>query len=113
MPTYCIARDPEYYKEANAFDPWRFYDARQTTENEKANQNQLVSTNARNLAWGYGKSACPGRFLAAAQMKLLLAWILTHYDVRFPEGQKKRPENTHVDERIMPDRTQKVGFRLR
>lgn len=62
---------------------------------------------------GYGASACPGRFFAALAMKLILAHLLVHYEFRFPEGQAARPANVHVDERIWPDREQRVGFRGR
>ncbi len=59
---------------------------------------------------GVCASACPGRFFAAVAMKLILAHLLVHYELRFPEGQAARPANVHVDERIWPDREQRVGF---
>jgi cytochrome P450 len=39
-----------------------------------------------NLTWGYGQHACPGRFFAANEIKLMLARILMDYDLRLPEG---------------------------
>ena len=51
--------------------------------------------------------------MAAAEIKLILAWILWHFDIIFPNGQVERPENLFVDERVIPSRSQEIGFRLR
>ncbi len=72
-----------------------------------------TSTSPDNLHWGYGRNACPGRFMAAAEIKLSLAWILWHFDISFPYGQVDRPENIFVDERVVPSQKQEIGFRLR
>ncbi|TVY48027.1 Ent-kaurene oxidase [Lachnellula occidentalis] len=112
MPTYFIARDAEYYPSPEVFQPWRFYE--KSKANGKANsQYQFCSTSRENLAFGYGKSACPGRFFAALQMKIILADLVMRYDFKFPDGQTKRPESDFADERISPSKTQLVGFRLR
>jgi hypothetical protein len=37
----------------------------------------------------YGRSACPGRFFASMEMKLLLCYVLSVYDIRYPAGQPK------------------------
>ncbi|RWA10964.1 hypothetical protein EKO27_g4152 [Xylaria grammica] len=41
------------------------------------------------MGFGYGQHACPWRFLAAAEIKLLLARLLLDYNVRMPEGETK------------------------
>lgn len=113
MPTYCITRDPTLYPSPLEFRPLRFYELRQRGPDDAKARHQLTSTGPANLAFGYGASACPGRFFAAVAMKLILAHLLVHYEFRFPEGQAARPANVHVDERIWPDREQRVGFRGR
>lgn len=113
MPTYCIARDEANYTDALTFDPWRFYNIRKSGDAASDGRAQLQSSTTINMAWGFGRGACPGRALASSQMKLIVAWTLMHYDIDFPEGQTERPENTYVDERIMPDRSQKLRFRER
>lgn len=113
MPTYCITRDPTLYPSPLEFRPLRFYELRQRGPDDAKARHQLTSTAPANLAFGYGASACPGRFFAAVAMKLILAHLLVHYEFRFPEGQAARPANVHVDERIWPDREQRVGFRGR
>ena len=112
MPTYFIARDPNNYDSPEHFRPWRFFERRQA-DPEHSSRYQFTSTAPENLAFGYGRSACPGRFFSAAQMKLFLAKLLIEYDFRFPEGQTERPDNVFADERIMPSRTQEIFFRKR
>ena len=112
MPTYCIARDPTFYESPITFKPFRFYEMRQRSP-EDAHRHQFTSTGPTSLPFGHGKWACPGRFFAACEMKLILAYMLHHYEVRFPEGQTQRPENTYIDERIWPSKTQLIGFRKR
>lgn len=126
------------------FQPWRWYHKRKEAEaaaerhpkNHSHNPAATVtpylssSTSPDNLYWGYGRNACPGRFLAAADIKLLVGWMLYHYEIRFPpdpdsgrdligsaeekKNQKqystRRPENVFVDERIMPCPQQLIGF---
>jgi cytochrome P450 len=112
MPTYALARDPEYYDDPLEFKPFRFYDMRQE-DAEEGHRHQFASTSPNNLPWGYGRAACPGRQFAALEIKLICAQLLVKFDMKFPDGQDKRPDNVYVDERITPDRTQKIGFRLR
>jgi cytochrome P450 len=50
-------------------------------------KHQYISTGKTDLRWGYGRHACPGRFLADAEMKMLLSELLLHFDVKNPEGQ--------------------------
>lgn len=60
-----------------------------------------------------GKFACPGRFFAAGMIKILLVILITEYEFQFPGGQKERPVNTYLDERIAPSTSQEMGFRRR
>ena len=51
--------------------------------------------------------------MAGAEIKLILAWMLWHFEICFPYGQFKRPKSIFVDERVVPSQTQEVGFQLR
>lgn len=112
---YWTARDPDYFEGGAEFRPWRWLKLREAAERAGKSQTPWLatSTSPENLHWGYGRNACPGRFMAAAEIKLILAWILCHFEICFPYGQLKRPESHFVDERVVPSPTQKVGFRLR
>lgn len=77
---------------------------------DEMHQHQFVSSEQDNLAFGHGKSSCPGRFFAGAQIKILLASILMRFDVTFPIGQHDRPQNVYSGESISPNRHQIVVF---
>lgn len=112
MPTYSIARDPAFYSSPLEFQPFRYFNLRERGPKD-ANRHQFTSTGPTNLAFGYGHSSCPGRGFAAVEMKLILGHLLHEYDFKFPDGQTKRPQNVHMDERIWPSREQIIGFRKR
>lgn len=72
----------------------------------------LDSLSTDSLGFGYGIHACPGRSFAAAELKLVVAHLVHHYDLRLLEGQK-RPENIYMDFQIMPDPEAQVMLRAR
>jgi cytochrome P450 len=76
------------YDNALEFDPYRFVKMRQTGDDKKAH---LVSTSSDHLGFGHGFHACPGRFFAANEIKILLCHLLLKYDWKLPEGFKPRP----------------------
>lgn len=108
MATYSIARDPTIHVNPEKFEGFRHYERRLCQE--EANRHQFVSTGPENLAFGHGVFACPGRFFAAALIKVVLGDMILNFDVSFPEGQTTRPENTFHGESIGPDRSQLIIF---
>ena len=54
----------------------------------------------------------PGRWLAAAELKAMLAHVLLSYDVKF-EQEGMRPPNEWLMNGCMPNRAAKVLFRKR
>ncbi|RDA86915.1 hypothetical protein CP532_1870 [Ophiocordyceps camponoti-leonardi (nom. inval.)] len=50
----------------------------------------MVSTSSHHLAFGHGRHACPGRFFAAHELKLILAQLLLNYEFR-PIAERPRP----------------------
>ncbi|KIW16986.1 hypothetical protein PV08_04177 [Exophiala spinifera] len=77
-------RDPQIYPNPDKFDIYRFYNMRQIAGNENAGQ--FVTTSQDYSAWGHGKHACPGRFLASNQIKIVLCHLLVKYDFRLAKG---------------------------
>ncbi|KAK7737351.1 hypothetical protein SLS53_006654 [Cytospora paraplurivora] len=118
-PAYWTARDPLLFPpgpDGDAFDPWRWLRLRQAAEREGQSTVPYLasSTSSSNLHWGYGRNACPGRAMAVAEIKLLLAWILKHFEISLPLDQGTcRPDSVFLDERVMPDPKQMIGFRVR
>lgn len=74
-----IMQDEKTYENPRNWDPYRFYDIRHNGQEQKG---QLVSATADHLAFGFGKHACPGRFLAAHEIKIMLVHILLKYDLK-------------------------------
>ncbi|KPA37971.1 ent-kaurene oxidase [Fusarium langsethiae] len=88
----------ENYDNALEFDPYRYLKMRQTGDDKKAH---LVSTSADHLGFGHGLHACPGRFFAANEIKILLCHLLLKYEWKLPEGTKPKPY--HSGFKIMGD----------
>ncbi|KAI5999861.1 cytochrome P450 [Pisolithus orientalis] len=98
------------YENPDAFDPFRFSQLR--VDGNESGRHQMVAVNQDYFPFGYGKHACPGRFLAANELKTMLAYILTMYDVKF-EDSVSRPASIHWDLNVMADPTVRVMFRKR
>ncbi|KAK3640734.1 hypothetical protein LTR22_016853 [Elasticomyces elasticus] len=72
--------DPNVFEHPDVFDPCRFL-----REREKPGQQhswQHVSTSAHHTAFGFGRHACPGRFFASNEIKIVMAHMLMKYDWR-------------------------------
>lgn len=69
-----------------------------------------VSTSESFLAFGHSRHACPGRFFAANEIKLLLAYMSTKYEI---EPLKERPKGMMLAEFVVPDMKQTIRVRRR
>lgn len=66
-------------------------------EQAGGNRWQFVSTSADHMGFGYGRQACPGRFFAAAQIKVAIVHLLLNYDWRFAGRQPQSViESEHI-----------------
>lgn len=74
---------------------------------------KLVTTTPDYLVWGYGKHACSGRFFASLVMKLLLAHVISQYDVKLENDGDMRPEDIVVGFNRLPNPHAKVLLRKR
>ncbi|KAI0811695.1 cytochrome P450 [Xylaria sp. FL0064] len=107
--TNMLDQAPAGWGDPNAFDGFRFYKLRSNPED--ANKFQFASTSYDSMQFGFGNDACPGRFFASNQMKIILAYILSHYDVKFEEGVVGRPKNMMFEVNVLADPTVKVLFK--
>lgn len=98
LPTFAIHRDSYFYDNATKFDGFRFPRKRQEDE-ENGGKHHYVSTRKDMLGWGYGKTACPGRFLADIEIKLAISFFLINYDIKNPEGQG-RHKHVHFENQV-------------
>lgn len=91
LPTGAINLDGDFFESPQKFEGFRFYQKRQQSPDE-ARKHQLVTVGKYDLAWGYGRHACPGRYMADVVMKLVMIEFLVRYDIKYPTG-TTRPEN--------------------
>ncbi len=87
-------------------------EATETAPRVRRSQPQYVSTGVDSMHFGLGKYACPGRFFAAAQLKLIMAYLLLRYDMKLPPG-TGRPPNIESNVTTNPDPTKYVLMKRR
>ncbi|KAF5021134.1 hypothetical protein F66182_6834 [Fusarium sp. NRRL 66182] len=108
--------DHELHDDALKFDPFRFSRARElaASRDEKAPAVSFVTTSPEYLPFGHGKYACPGRFLIDFELKMILAYVLRNYDIKFPsEYEGKRPPNVWIAEALLPPSNAEIMVKRR
>ncbi|KAK4141456.1 uncharacterized protein C8A04DRAFT_39069 [Dichotomopilus funicola] len=115
VPAAAVGLDERVFPNADKFDPWRFArlreEARASGEVEGAARNQFVSVSAEALTFGFGRHACPGRFFAANEIKMVLANFVLNYDVKLPDGVTERFPNLNFGASSIPDPSKSLLFR--
>ncbi len=117
-----ISSSESVYESPGMFDGFRFHRMR-TAPGGSAQSHQFVTTGLESMTFGHGKFACPGRFFASNESKIILALLLLQYEVRFEDGQKggpsakgaelSRPKNMIFADACFPDPDVKVLFKRR
>lgn len=102
--------DPEIYDRPDEWDGRRFLRMRNTPAQEHLAQ--LVSTSPDHLAFGHGQHACPGRFFASNEAKVILIHLLLKYDWRLPED-APAPQIRHYAWSFRTDPATKLQYRRR
>ncbi len=90
IPSGQVYSDPAHYPDADTFDGFRHYKLRRNGSSTDHARNQFVTVNETNMGFGYGRHACPGRFFAANEMKLILSRLILDYDIKMPNGETER-----------------------
>ncbi|KAK4499796.1 hypothetical protein PRZ48_007982 [Zasmidium cellare] len=84
-------QDSAIHEHPEKFDAYRYVKLRSRPGEES--KHQIVTTEPTNLTFGYGQYACPGRFFAAHEMKILLCFLVLRYDFRRPDkGDEQAPD---------------------
>ncbi|KAJ5710721.1 cytochrome P450 [Penicillium malachiteum] len=111
MAVNAIQNDPEVTPEPEIFDGLRYYKLRQ--RKGEANLHQFSSTQDRILHFGHGANACPGRFFASLEIKVILVPLLMDYEFKLKHGIHQRPKNLHAHEFIYPSPDAEILMRRR
>jgi len=93
------------------FDGLRHYKARQSPQNE--NRFKFANLGSDAPGWGDGLQACPGRMFADNTIKIILAHLLMHYDLKLRPGEAKPKQGAMPNGSTMPDLGAKILFRSR
>lgn len=107
--------DPDRIEDPTKFDPFRFSRQREEDSSDKSKGSlSYVTTGVENLSFGHGKHACPGRFLVDFEIKMVLAYLLTNYDIELPaEYNGKRPKGPWVAEAMFAPAEGKIRVKRR
>ncbi|RWA12528.1 hypothetical protein EKO27_g2555 [Xylaria grammica] len=88
IPVEAIHRDEAIYRNAREFDALRF--ARMRVGGESNKSLNASETSDTYMFFSFGRSACPGRWFATRVMKLIIAYVVLHYDVKpLPEDAER------------------------
>ncbi|KAL5355556.1 cytochrome P450 [Aspergillus floccosus] len=110
FPADAVHHDPEIYPNPDEFDGYRFLRLRETVD---SNRFHFASVSDTMLGFGAGTHACPGRFFTALAVKLIVAVLLTRYEVTLTENPGVRPANGYNDFNMGPSREAKITLRRR
>ncbi|KAG8169721.1 hypothetical protein KVR01_000466 [Diaporthe batatas] len=101
MPIYAIENDPSHTEDPRAFDGLRQY--RLSTKEEdlgiQGNSKRVTfsTPTPTRLNFGYGRAACPGRYFAELELKMVFVKLLCEYEFKFLPG-AERPANLMLHE---------------
>lgn len=98
-----VFHDPDVYPDPDVYRPFRFAEKRVCAGEdggyvEQARQ-AFATTSTEFAAFGHGRHACPGRFFASSELKLMLAYVVMNYDFEFTDV---RPKNSWVGVNRVP-----------
>lgn len=117
VPAVAVNNDPEIFPNPDHFDPFRFSRIREEAKTggsaDIAALNQFVSVNQTSLTFGFGRHACPGRFFAANEIKMILANVLVRYEVRMPGNSTERYPNIEFAHMSIPNGSKSLLFKVR
>lgn len=100
LPVEPIHHDESIYKDATSFHPFRFAnpDVIQSIFDNLAFESDSPVTGGNHgqkagvtlddcfLGFGYGRSACPGRFFVMNEVKMFVAEMILNYDLEYEMG---------------------------
>ncbi|OMP84253.1 Ent-kaurene oxidase, partial [Diplodia seriata] len=84
VPTMAVSLDASRFPHPHRFDPWRFWRLR-TAPGADPTGHQFATVAADGTNFGWGRHACPGRWFAANEIKMVVVAVLGGWDVGMPE----------------------------
>lgn len=110
-PMEAMYHDPQLYPDPENFDFLRSWKKRQAEKGALSSRDQFVSTSASRISFGHGNAACPGRFFAANEIKMMLAHVLLRYNIQLEDSTLPKP--FWYDRTRIPNLSAKILFQAR
>ncbi|OBT60670.1 hypothetical protein VE03_09880 [Pseudogymnoascus sp. 23342-1-I1] len=111
--TFSPEYNPASYAPPSVFDGLRFYKLREMPGKE--NRHQYVTTERDSLSFGYGIHACPGRFFASSEIKVVIIELLRNWDLRLKGDTERKggdkPPSSIKETACMPNMEAELEFR--
>ena len=106
--------DPQLIENPKTFDGFRFSKMRERVSTGITQGFQWSTSNLHNMAFGYGRHACPGRHFADLEIKQIMVHLLMNYDFRFgPENETRRPASLKAETQVVPNQQARILMRKR
>ncbi|KAK2753894.1 hypothetical protein FQN54_007253 [Arachnomyces sp. PD_36] len=112
VPAGPISLDDSVWEDATRFDGFRFAKIRQSSP-ALASTHQFVTTGPNAMHFGHGRHACPGRFFASNEIKIIMTLIVLKYDIKLEDEEKGRPANAPFGSMISPDVNAGIMLKVR
>ncbi|KAK7026177.1 Ent-kaurene oxidase [Favolaschia claudopus] len=106
FPLKRIHYDAIVYLNPEKFDCFRFSNLREEDESDAKHQFATVGKDL--VLFGLGRHACPGRFFASMELKIVLSHLLLHYEVSLADGAKEVPKPVVLSSNMIPNRSASV-----
>ncbi|KAH6605698.1 cytochrome p450 [Trichoderma cornu-damae] len=97
IPQRAMMRDSTRYRDSQTFDGFRFARAnaqlrqhKQSADVPDQKESSLTDASPDWPIWGFGNTACPGRFYASLVTKLVLIRILDDWECKMPDPEAPR-----------------------
>lgn len=109
-----VTRDPSRFPDPEKFDGLRYY-KRRVAENLSSTSSKYLATtpSEEHLIFGHGQQACPGRFFAINEVKLIMVFFLVNYEMRQPERQRSHRLHFPFEEYFVLNPLLKLEMRRR
>ncbi|KAF2233369.1 cytochrome P450 [Viridothelium virens] len=103
------AQSADHFLHPAEFDGFRFDRLRRGDGWKGLKATHFTSTGPGSLVFGHGRFACPGRFFAGLESKIILCHIVQSYELRLPVG-ASRPKNLNWADANFPDPNKSILF---
>ena len=110
-PQVGYSRDANHFSDPDTFDHLRFFRLRQQSCAD-GHRWHFTSIGDTNMNFGAGKHACPGRFFAGNEIKMMLAYYLINFELKLKDGEA-RPAPMMIMMSKTPDPNGEILFRRR